>query len=228
MPRELIATAPGQVAFREYESPPLGAEQIRVRSQFGAAKHGTEMALFKGYANARGAWDKEYRLHRSGQTFVNYPVNLGNTCVGEVVEVGSGVSEFRVGDQVFRYGSFREEHVWPAAGTQVLPAGVPWQAAACLDPADFALGAVRDGHLRIGDAVAIFSMGAIGLMVLQLAKLAGAYPIIAVEPIGRRRQLALQLGADVALDPTQCDVGLEIKEATGKRGADVCIRFYRK
>lgn len=225
MPRELIATAPNAVAFREYESPRLNPDQIRVRSRFGAAKHGTEMALFKGYANPRGAWDAEYKLHRPGQDFVRYPVNLGNTCIGEVVEVGAAVTDFQVGEQVFRYGSFREEHVWPAATVRKLPAGVPWQAATCLDPADFALGAVRDGHVRIGDAVAIFSMGAIGLMVLQIAKLAGAHPLIVVEPIAIRRELALELGADLALDPTQCDAGLEIKEATGKRGADVCIEY---
>ncbi len=40
MPRELIAPAQEQVAFREYESPPLQANQIRVKSQFGDAKHG--------------------------------------------------------------------------------------------------------------------------------------------------------------------------------------------
>ena len=50
MLRELIAPAQEQVAFREYESQPLQANEIRVKSQFGAAKHGSEMASYKGYA----------------------------------------------------------------------------------------------------------------------------------------------------------------------------------
>jgi threonine dehydrogenase-like Zn-dependent dehydrogenase len=145
-------------------------------------------------------------------------------CVGEVIEVGSGVTRLKPGDHVFNFGSFREEHVWPET-VRFMPEGVPWQAAVCLDPADFALGAVRDGQVRIGDAVAVFGMGAIGLLVIQFAKLAGAYPVIAVEPIALRQEAALACGADLVLDPTACDAGLEIKKATDKRGADVCIEY---
>ncbi len=225
MPRELIAVAPNEIAFREYAQLPLTPGQIRVRSRFGAAKHGTEIALYKGYAELRGAWDATYRLHRPGQPFVRYPLGLGNICVGEVIEVAPDVTQFQVGEQVFRFAPFREEQVWVASSVHKLPPGVPWQAAVCLDPADFALGAVRDGHVRIGDAVAVFGMGAIGLIVIQLAKLAGAYPVIAVEPLALRREAALACGADLALDPSQCDAGLEIKLATDKRGADVCIEY---
>lgn len=225
MPRELIAPAQEQVAFREVEGRPLAPGEVRVRSRFGAAKHGTEMALYKGYATARGRYDAEYRLFRDEQPGVRYPVALGNICVGEVVEVAAEVANLAPGDQVFHYGSLKEEQIWPAAKVRALPDGVPWQAAVCLDPADFALGAVRDGHVRIGDAVAVFGMGAIGLIVIQLAKLAGAYPVIAVEPLALRRAAASTCGADLALDPTQCDAGLEIKRATGKRGADVVIEY---
>jgi len=225
MPRELIAPAQEQVAFRELVNRPLQDGEIRVRSQFGAAKHGTEMALFKGYAGARGVWDKEYLLHRPGQIVNSYPMGLGNICIGEVIETAPDVTDLALGETVFRFGSFKEEHIWAAASVRKLPAGVPWQAATCLDPADFALGAVRDGNVRIGDAVAVFGMGAIGLLVIQLAKLAGAYPVIAVEPIAMRRAAAGELGADLLLDPTACDAGLAIKEATQKRGADVCIEY---
>ena len=64
MPRELIAPAQEQVAFREYESQPLQANEIRVKSQFGAAKHGSEMASYKGYASPRGGYDGEYRFFK--------------------------------------------------------------------------------------------------------------------------------------------------------------------
>lgn len=225
MPRELIAPAPNQVTFREFDPEPVGPNQIRVRTHFAAAKHGTEMALFKGYANPRGAYDPEYRVFRPEQAGVHYPVLLGNICVGEITEIGSEVEGFSLGEMVFRYSPFRDEHVWVADTVRRLPEGVPWQAAACLDPAHFALGALRDGHVRIGDAVAVFGMGAIGIFVVQFAKLAGAYPVIAVDPIPMRREMARQCGADLVLDPVACDAGLEIKRATDKRGADVCIEY---
>jgi threonine dehydrogenase-like Zn-dependent dehydrogenase len=225
MPRELIAPRAGEVAFRTYQRRPILADEIRVKSLYGAAKHGTEMALFKGYAEARGGFDPEYQLFTTERPGVRYPVLLGNICIGEVIEAGSAVQKITVDDHVFRYGPFREEHTWRADQVRRLPPDVPWQAAACLDPADFALGAVRDGNVRIGDAVAVFGMGAIGLIVVQLAKLAGAYPVIAVEPLALRRHAAAACGADLVLDPTQCDVGLEIKRATNKVGADVCIEY---
>jgi len=224
MPKELITPEANQVAFREYQSGPLGPGQIRVRSIYAAAKHGTEMAFYKGYGLPRGGYDSTYHLFRTEKPAFHYPAPLGNTCVGEVIEVGPQVTGVKAGETVFRYGSFREEHIWPA-DVQKLPEGVPWQAAVCLDPADFALGAVRDGHVRIGDAVAVFGMGAIGLLVIQFARLAGAHPVIAIDPLPIRRQAALECGADIVLDPRACDAGLEIKERTGKRGADVCIEY---
>lgn len=224
MLKELIAPAKGEIAFREYERLPMRPDQIRVKSLFGAAKHGTEMALYKGYGNLRGGYDKEYQVFNKDLNLFRYPVALGNICVGEVIETGSNVSLVREGEVVFNYGPLRQEHVWPET-VRKLPQGTPWQAAVCLDPADFALGAVRDGHVRIGDAVAIFGMGAIGLMAVQLARLAGAWPVIAVEPFALRRQAAQECGADIVLDPSACDAGLEIKKATQKRGADVCIEY---
>ena len=202
-----------------------------MRSEFGAAKHGTEMAFFKGYGLPRGPYDDELRIFTGtdgdgeADGRARYPTRLGNTCTGEVIEAGAAVTGVRPGDRVFAHSGFREEHVWPADRVRVLPDGVPWQAAACLDPTDFALGAVRDGHVRIGDAVAVFGMGAIGLMAMQLARLAGAHPVIAVDPIRLRREVAAELGADLALDPSACDAGKEIRLATARRGADVCIEY---
>jgi threonine dehydrogenase-like Zn-dependent dehydrogenase len=223
MPRELIAPAPQQVAFRESDSLPLKEGQVRVKSLYAAAKHGTEMALYKGYASPRGRYDSEWRVFGGGDG-VRYPVLLGNMCVGQVTETGKGVTRLKEGDLVFHHGSFRQEHVWPQT-VRLLPEGVPWQNAVCLDPADFALGALRDGHVRLGDAVAVFGLGAIGLMAVQLCRLAGAHPVIGVDPLELRRQVALECGADLVLDPASCDAGLEIKKATDKRGADVCIEY---
>ena len=232
MPTELIASRPGVVAFRDCTLPVLGPHGIRVRSLYGSPKHGTEMAQFEGYGAARGGFDPAYRVWMPDEPGLDYPVSfdypvlLGNTCVGEIVEIGSNVTRFDVGDHVFRLSPLRTEHIWPDdERTRLLPAVVSWKAALALDPAFFALDAVRDGQVRVGDSVAVFGMGAIGTMAVQFAKRSGAYPVIAVDPLELRREVALEVGADIALDPVACDVGREIKAATEKRGADACIEY---
>jgi len=227
MARELKHVGPNRVEIADYEPAPPGPGQVQVKAEFAAAKHGTEMAFFKGYGRARGRYDAELRIFEKPQEEPKgfSPGFLGNMFVGTVSEVGPQVTGLAVGDRVCGYGGFREVHTVDAAGLRKLDDGVSWKSAVCLDPADFAMSAVRDGHVRVGDAVAVFGMGAIGLMAVQIAKLAGAYPVIAVEPLANRRAAAEACGADLVLDPTACDAGREIKLATDKRGADVAIEY---
>ena len=87
----------------------------------------------------------------------------------------------------------------------------------------YALGGIRDGQVRLGERVAVFGLGAIGQMAVQMAKLSGARWVAASDPIERRRAAAARHGADVVFDPAQVDVGLAIKQMTGSLGVDVSI-----
>jgi threonine dehydrogenase-like Zn-dependent dehydrogenase len=223
--KKLVCVAKGTLEWQAYEDEPLQGKQVLVQAEFAAAKHGTEMAFYKGYAAPRGPWDSEYLLHRPGEGKPPYPFQVGNMIVGPVVAVGPEATRVKVSDRVCVYGGFRETRVLDESACWLMPAGMGWKTAVCLDPAEFAFGAVRDGHVRVGDAAAVFGLGAIGLMVVQVLKLAGADPIIALDPLPSRREIAAQLGATLTLDPTACDAGLEIKIATGKRGADVIIEY---
>src|SRR5260370_33699940 len=109
-----------------------------------------------------------------------FPMPLGNIAVGLVTELGPGVEGVAVGDRVGGYGPLRETQRWawgtPGAypGVRKMPDTMSWQAAVCLDPATVAMGGIRDGHVRVGDRVAVFGLGAIGPMAGQLARSAGA------------------------------------------------------
>lgn len=227
MPTSLTAPKPGVLAWTEYAEPPLSADQVRIRCQHGAAKHGTELSFFKGAAQQRGPFDSHYLLHRPDAPDANIPrpVDIGNMIVGEVIELGADVTTLRLGQRVCAFGPFRQTHTTRAAACWVMPDGMDWRSAVCLDPATFALGAVRDSGLRIGDSAAVFGLGAIGLMVVQLLRLMGVCPIIGVDPLATRRAVAEQLGAALTLDPAACDAGLEIKKATEARGADAVIEY---
>lgn len=91
------------------------------------------------------------------------------------------------------------------------------------DIASTGISGAESGNVRIGDSVAIFAQGPIGLCATLGARLRGAGLIIAVDPLQDRREMARAFGASVAIDPTQVDVVAEIKRLTDGRGADVAI-----
>jgi threonine dehydrogenase-like Zn-dependent dehydrogenase len=155
----------------------------------------------------------------------NYPIPLGNMQVGVVEEIGGKVATYAKGDRVLHFGGFAPSAVVNEAKAWKLRETTNWKTATCLDPATYAFCALQDGNVRIGQAVAIFSLGAIGLMAVQLAKRAGCHPIIAIDPLANRRAVALATGADLVIDPIGTDVGQALREATGWRGVDVVIEY---
>jgi threonine dehydrogenase-like Zn-dependent dehydrogenase len=92
----------------------------------------------------------------------------------------------------------------------------------CPDIMSTGISAAENGGVRIGDAVAVFAQGPIGLCAAAGARLCGATLVIGVDVLARRREVALRMGADVVLDPTSQDVVAEIKRLTGG-GVDVAI-----
>lgn len=223
MPRELIAVAPRTPVLREYEEPVLGERQVRVRTEFASPKHGTELVAYRDEPATNRPYDAALGAtmpigeERCGRRF---PMRLGNMAVGVVTETGPGATRVRIGDRVFGHLPIRETHTVDEAQVDPVPPGLTDEAAVCLDPVVMAL-AMRDANIKLGDHVAVFGMGAIGLFAVQLAHQAGADAVIAVDPIADRREVALALGADIALDPVaEGDVGLAIRRQTGWRGAE--------
>jgi threonine dehydrogenase-like Zn-dependent dehydrogenase len=90
------------------------------------------------------------------------------------------------------------------------------------DIASTGFAGAESGGVRIGDTVAVFAQGPIGLCATAGARLMGAALVIGVEGDPMRQAVALTMGADVVLDPSQVDVVDEVKRITNG-GADVAI-----
>jgi threonine dehydrogenase-like Zn-dependent dehydrogenase len=91
------------------------------------------------------------------------------------------------------------------------------------DIASTGISGAESGNVRIGDAVAVFAQGPIGLCATLGARLRGAGLIIAVDPLEERRKMARKFGASVAMDPAAVDVVAEVRRLTDGRGVDVAI-----
>jgi threonine dehydrogenase-like Zn-dependent dehydrogenase len=91
------------------------------------------------------------------------------------------------------------------------------------DIASTGFSGAESGLVRMGDAVAVFAQGPIGLCATLGARLRGAGLVIAVDPLPERREMARRFGASVAISPADMDVVAEIKGLTNGRGVDVAI-----
>ncbi|MCC6076793.1 NAD(P)-dependent alcohol dehydrogenase [Pseudomonas sp. GCM10022188] len=93
----------------------------------------------------------------------------------------------------------------------------------CPDIMSTGFAGAEAANIRIGDVVAVFAQGPIGLCATAGAKLRGASTIIAVDGVDERLEVARQLGADVTLNFRKVDVVEEILKLTGGRGVDASI-----
>ena len=206
MPRELVAVAPRQPVLREYEDGPVPADSVRIQVEFGApqTRHRTDGVLrIQQRKFSDGTWEYVRRK--------------------KLLKSGTMLKVSLLGKRVTSHGHLKETHTWRAGSVLKMPDQMSWKEAVCYDPLHFAMSAIRDGKVRVGERVAVFGLGAIGLMTVQMARVAGADFVAAVDPLERRRKVAEKTGAELVIDPTACNVGEVLKEATGGLGVDVAV-----
>ncbi len=104
-----------------------------------------------------------------------------------------------------------------------MPEQVSFTAGALIEPLACCIRGLKNAGTGFNDVVLIVGAGPIGLMHMQLAKIAGAKQVIVSEPNPMRRQIALELGADKAVDPVTEDLAGIISDVTGGLGADVIV-----
>lgn len=225
MPRRLVATAPHVVEVKEFDVPAVGPTQIRVRTEVASGKHGTMKALFDN-VNFKGQnFDQRMRFFQDAPQSGGGSWGeraLGTTAVGVVEEVGSEVTTHTVGDRVVGLMKVATDNVVEAHYAWPLGTADSFQALG-IEPGYVSFHSIRESNIRWGDTVAVFGLGAIGLIAVQMAHRAGASRVIAVDLLANRRKWALEHGAEAALDPSVDDVPLRVHELTDGLGADVTI-----
>lgn len=126
----------------------------------------------------------------------------------------------------FHYdGAWADYVVVPHYALSAVPDGIaPEKAAILADAVATPYAALIDrGDLRPGESVGLWGIGGLGTHAVQLARLAGAALVVAVDPLASARERALNVGADLAIDPTTSDTMTEVMRATGGSGLDVAV-----
>ena len=219
MPSAYVLTAPRQLELRAYDEPPLGPREVRLASILSGISHGTEMNLYRGTSPfAEKHFDAGHRLFVPNEETGFREVRLGYELVSRVVEVGREVSSVRVGDLVHTATYHQpttvvnlEAEAGSQIPMQVLPPNVTPEQAVFSALIGVALGAVQDAQIKVGDHVAVFGLGTIGLITLQLARLSGALYVTGIDPLAKRREMATEIGADEVIDPNAQDPAVALK-----------------
>jgi len=118
-------------------------------------------------------------------------------------------------------GAFSERTIVPARALHHVPDEVPPEIGVLSEPVSCALYAHDRGGVRPGDRVAVIGAGTIGLLLVALARRAGARYILVSDPNPRKRALAAQMGADAVVDPAREDPVEVGRRATTGRGVEV-------
>ncbi|NED94683.1 zinc-binding dehydrogenase [Phytoactinopolyspora alkaliphila] len=229
MPQIVQFTEPGRAELVACEAQPLTTGCVRVRTRYSGISAGTELTAFRGTnPYLTKSWDTERRIFVDGPPTFPYPVmGWGYSEVGEVVEVADDVEDVSVGTTIYGAWGHRSDAVIPAnrVAGQVLPAGIDVLDGVFARVGAIALNAVLAAAPCLGETVAVFGQGVIGLLATRLVTLSGA-DAIAIDPVDRRRDLAVQFGAQATLSAdSPAGAGAAVRDLTGGPGADSAIEL---
>jgi 2-desacetyl-2-hydroxyethyl bacteriochlorophyllide A dehydrogenase len=227
----------GKFKLSEIELPDLEEGELLIKNMV-CGVCGTDVHIFHG---------------EPGSADVVAPVVLGHEYSGIVEKVGRGVLGFTPGDKVTvdpniycgvcrycrngkkqmcenmqaigvtRDGGFAEYSIVPASQAYLLGKDIDFETGAMAEPLACCIHGIDLADIRVGNSVLVIGGGAIGLIMVQLARLADASLVILSEPVELRRKVAMSLGADITIDPLAGNPVEQLHALPGLTGADVVI-----
>lgn len=207
--KTITFTEPRCAQLLDQETKPLEARHVMVKMEYTVISGGTERANITAMPN-------------TGSRFPKFPGYCG---VGIVAEVGSEVTSVAVGDRVLAYHGRHAEYctIPEAKVTKVTQESLDSLEAAFVVIASMGLGGVRKLEFEMGESAMVMGLGLLGMFATQFLRLSGAYPLIVADLNPARRQLALELGADYALDPSEEGFIEKVKALTDGKGVRAIV-----
>jgi 2-desacetyl-2-hydroxyethyl bacteriochlorophyllide A dehydrogenase len=202
--------------LREETVPSPGPGEVRVETIASAVSAGTEMLVYRGEVPQ----DLPLDLPTLRGSYA-FPIKYGYAVAGRVLDTGSNAGHLYPGDPVFVHHPHQEAFVVPATMLVRLPDDLDPLLGVFAANLETALNVVHDTPLSLGETALVLGAGVVGLLVARLLKLAGARAVLVVDPMERRRKLALAAGADGAFGPE--GVNGRVMDLTGGRGVDVAV-----
>ena len=209
--RYIVFRSPLHAEFEEEDLGQIGPDQILTCTVRTLISTGTEMTAYEGSYPESSAWAR----------YAKYPHRPGYSNVGRAMEVGEAVEGIAEGDLIYSWSRHATHSIISAGEGTRLPDDIEPSAAAYGTLAQIALNGVRLGRPILGDLVVVAGLGPVGQLALQCAKLSGAGSLIAMDLSRKRLDVALEHGADIAVNPLDRDPVQAVEEASSGRMADI-------
>ena len=223
--RKVLIMEPNRVELVEEKDKELEWDEgkVLVKTCFTAISAGTE------YANVTG--DRNVDATRKAEDTVRvYPCGLGYAASGIVEQVGANVKSVKPGDRVAliacghqNYHSVDEKMVM-----KIPYEDITLEETAPMFIASFSLSGARKLRIQAGESACVMGLGVLGMYAVQFCSAMGAAPVIAVDPVKEKRERALRLGADFALDPFEADFVEKVRELTDGRMINAAVEVTGK
>jgi threonine dehydrogenase-like Zn-dependent dehydrogenase len=154
---------------------------------------------------------------------LEYPRYIGHEISGEILDVGSSVSKYKVGDRVAAWvdgKGYAQQIAVTEEKLFLMSDDLPFDEA-ILEPVACTTNGVMKANIQLGDSIALVGIGFMGLILLQQLKLVGASKIIAIDIREEMLGIAKNLGADEIINPLKQDAKKIILDSTNGIGVDV-------
>lgn len=212
--QQIIFTEKNVAKLLDIEPKELGAHEVMVETMVSTISCGTERANLTGDPN----------VNCNGASGVVFPRASGYNSAGIVVKKGEAVQSVDIGDRVVVYWGNHKSYNIVSEGqvVKIEDDSISFETAAMSFISTFPMAAIRKTKLEMGESAIVMGLGILGMIAVKLLHVAGAVPVIAADPNPKRREIALQNGADYAFDPLCENFAEEVKKVTGG-GANVAI-----
>ena len=204
----MMVTGKAQLAMMEQELPPMGPRDALVKVLKSLVSPGTERAFILNLEN----------------TPANYPFKISYAATMVVESVGPEVTTLVPGDRVTSYGTGHQTYDVVHEDKLIkIPDNVSDEHAAFGVLGYISMQGVRKARLEIGESCAVIGMGPIGQLAMQTAKISGACPVVALDKDENRLKLALECGADIAINTSADNWKDKLSEYGLEEGVAVTI-----
>ena len=217
--QRLFFTAPYHVEIREMAIQPPGPGEFLVETLVSAISSGTELMVYRGQAPAELPTDENIAALSGSLAF---PLQYGYAAVGKVIEIGSKLARDWIGKTVFSFQPHQTHFRVLPEQVMVLPEGISPAAGVFLPNMETAINFVMDGHPLIGERVAIFGQGIVGLLTTALLARFPLGEIISLDRYANRRAISLEAGAAQSFDPAAAETQTIVR---GKNGIDLVFEL---